>query len=188
MDDRFLQLTNYTFSQNSSDEIVDITSPAPEEDFSDANEVVVPKIGPTKTEGKPLIIVIDDDYSTLDLMKIYLQRDYEYVSFDSPKNAIFYLNHHIPALIFIDCYMSVIPAKQVIEIVRSYKELQSVPIVYIADPAEKGAVLSKAPADLLGCITRPVARGELVKILNQVFPKKDEKKTDETITELQNES
>lgn len=163
MDDRFIQL-----SKNS----LDIDNYTEDDEFDALEEMIMPKIRPEKkATDKPVIVVIDDDFSTLDLMKIYLQRSYEYVAFDGPRDAIFYLNRNVPDLIFMDCYMRMINTKRVIEIIRSYKELADVPIVYIAEPAEKGAVMAKAPEDVMDCITRPIARGDLQIVLDKIFQK-----------------
>lgn len=132
------------------------------------DDMVMPSIKPQKKiNGKPIIVVIDDDYSTLDLMKIYLQRDYEYVAFDGPRDAIFYLNKNVPSLIFLDCYINMISAKRVVEIIHSYKELENVPIVYVTEPDEKGAIMAKGITGVSDFITRPIARGTLQEILDK---------------------
>ena len=152
-------------SDNNSSSSTSISSD--DSEMFDSDDIVVPDIRPRKVErAKKLVIVIDDDFSTLDLMKIYLQRDYEYISFDNPKNAIFYLNGNIPDLIFVDCFLNVMHTKRVIEIIRTYKELNDVPIVYIADPSEVSAIESKLPEGVLDIVTRPVKRGDLQRILD----------------------
>ena len=110
-------------------------------------------------------------------MKIYLQREYEYVAFGNPKEAIFYLNKRVPDLIFLDCYMSVINSKRVLEILRSYSEFENVPIYLLAEPDELGAMNAKIEKEgylgISGMVTRPVARGELQKILDKEFGPKN---------------
>lgn len=153
---------NFGQSSDSSDDIFH-----PTEEMFENDEMIVPKIKPKKAVGsKRRIVVIDDDFSTLDLMKIYLQRDYEYVSFDNPKNAIFYVNSNIPDLIFIDCYLNTVKTKRVVDILRTYKELANVPIIYLAEPSEQAAIGDKLPEGVVGIISRPVKRGELQNILD----------------------
>ena len=134
------------------------------------DNLVIPDLTPKKsTSGRKRILVIDDDFATLDLMKIYLQRTYDYYSFDNPKDAIFWLNTNVPDLIFIDCYLTIINSKRVVEIIRSYKEIAKVPIFYLSEPAEMGAVSGKLPEGVLGVISRPVGRGDLQGVLNYAF-------------------
>ncbi len=162
-DDIFLQLANLaktsTFTVEESIEAA--------HDYISTDEMIVPDIKPKKAEnGRPTILVIDDDFSTIDLMKIYLQRDYEYVAYANPKEAIFYLNNHIPDLIFIDSYLTMINTRKVMDIICSYKELSEVPIYYLCDSTEIGAITTKLPSRVKACISRPVNRGELQAILD----------------------
>lgn len=141
----------------------------------EVSDLKMPRTKPIKTSGAtPQIVVIDDDFSTLDLMKIYLQRAYDFQPFDNAREAIFYLNKHVPDLIFLDCYVSIIPAKKIVEIIRSYKEYAGVPIYLLAEADEIGAMEAKIEKqdfpDVQGILTRPVARGELQVVLDTVFP------------------
>ncbi|MBO4903454.1 MAG: response regulator [Lachnospiraceae bacterium] len=140
------------------------------------DEMIFPKAKPVKPEsGRPLIVVIDDDFSTLDLMKIYVQREYDYKAFDNAREAIFYLNKTVPDLIFMDCYMSIVRPKKMVEIIRSYAEFKNVPIYFLAEPDEKGPMEIKIEKEgyegVSGILTRPVARGELQTVLDTVFSK-----------------
>ena len=140
----------------------------PREDFDADDGLVTPEIGPSKDLlGKPVVVVIDDDYQTLDIMKIYLSRDYECAVFSDPKEAIFYMNTHLPDMIFLDSYMTVMTAKKIISIVRSYKEMAEVPIYYMVYKEEEDVFATKDLPGIEGIITRPIARGDLQKILDK---------------------
>ena len=141
----------------------------------ESDGMIVPDIKPVKTEReKKLIVILDDDFSTLDLMKIYLQRDYEVATFDNPKNAIFYLNGTVPDLIFIDCYLNVLTTKRVLDIIFTYKELENTPIVYLAEPSESCAIAGKLPKGVVDMIDRPVKRADLQRILDTYLKDSEE--------------
>ena len=147
---------------------------AASDDMFNADNIIVPDYKPVKAKReKKLIMILDDDFGTLDLMKIYLQRDYEVVTFDNPKNAIFYLNSTVPDLIFIDCYLNVMNTKRVLEIICTYKELSDTPIIYLAESSESSAMLGKLPDNVSDIIDRPVKRGDLQRILD-TYIKDDE--------------
>ena len=136
------------------------------------SDIIIPKINPTRAEASaPLILVIDDDFETLDLLKIYFARGYEYVPFSGPREAIFYLNEHIPNLIFLDCYIHTIKAARVVDIIRSYSDLKNVPIIYLCEDYERGAIESKLPEGVSGVLQRPISRGDLQNVLDKFFPK-----------------
>lgn len=143
--------------------------------FDEVSDIKMPRTKPENaSDAHPQIVVIDDDFSTLDLMKIYLQRTYDFQPFDNAREAIFYLNKHVPHLIFLDCYISIIAAKRMVEIIRSYREFANVPIYLLAEADEVGAMEAKIQKqdfpDVQGILTRPVARGELQVVLDAVFP------------------
>ena len=147
-----------------------------------SDDVVVPDFKPRKEKReKKLIIVIDDDFSTLDLMKIYLQRDYECKMFDDPKNAIFFLNSCVPDLIFVDCYLNTMKTKKVADIIRTYKELNKVPIIYLAEPSGESAISGKLPEGVLDIISRPVKRGDLQNILDKYIADSDDDGEEERV-------
>ena len=140
----------------------------PNEDFIPDDGLETPDIRPVRNaEGKPTIVVIDDDYQTLDIMKIYLARDYVCAAFSDPKEAIFYLNTHLPDIIFLDSYMTVMPVKKILSIIRLYKEMEKVPIYFMVYEEEKGVFENRKDLDVEGVITRPIARGDLQKILDK---------------------
>lgn len=140
----------------------------PNEIFSPDDGLETPVIKPVRSEsGKATIVVIDDDYAALDIMKIYLSRDYECAVFSDPKEAIFYMNTHLPDIIFLDCYMTVMETKKIMSIVRSYKEMENVPIYFMVYEEEKYVFEQKKDTGAAGLITRPVARGDLQAILDK---------------------
>ncbi len=165
--DKFIKFGN-------EDELKDILGrgydrPAyPNEYFDTDDYLQTPDVKPVRSEsGKPIIVVIDDDYQTLDIMKIYLARDYECAVFSDPKEAIFYLNTHLPDIIFIDSYMTVMNAKRLMSIIRSYKEMEHTPIYFMVYEEERAVFEAKPQEGVEGLITRPIARGELQQILDK---------------------
>lgn len=189
-DDSFFQLTSSS-SEKPKPKPVQVNNDSPVPSIYDGNtgaslneysnttgnyfiesDIIIPKIQPAKAESStPLILVIDDDFETLDLLKIYFARGYEYVPFSGPREAIFYLNEHIPNLILLDCYIHTIKAARVVDIIRSYSDLKEVPIIYLCDDYERGAIESKLPEGVSGVLQRPVSRGDLQAILDKFFPK-----------------
>ena len=172
-DDIFLQLSNLidgnsspNFSSGSNHYSAEYGG-APDSTMFAEDSMLSPNIKPMRSSGeRRIIVVIDDDFSTLDLMKIYLQRDYDVQVFDNPKNAIFYLNGTIPDLILIDCYLNVMTTRKVLDILKAYRELAGIPIIYLAEPSEQSAIESKLPEEVLDIISRPVSRGDLQRVLD----------------------
>jgi CheY-like chemotaxis protein len=164
--DKFIKFGN-------EDEIQDIIQKRerevhPNEIFSTDDGLETPDIRPVRSEsGKPTIVVIDDDYAALDIMKIYLSRDYECAVFSDPKEAIFFMNTHLPDIIFLDCYMTMMETKKIMSIIRSYKEMEKVPIYFMVYEEEKYVFEHKKDSGAAGLLLRPVARKDLQEILDK---------------------
>jgi len=186
-DDNFVQLTEGRTPFKSSEEDglleeplqleeVESTGKKPieyitsDKDYVIESDLVIPTVEMVKKTEKPLIVVVDDDFDTLDLMKIFLSRDYEYEGFSGPREAVFYLNTHNPALVMIDCKIHTMKASSFASIVRSGQGNENVPIVYTGTEEE----LSRVDKDMLpdyikGFLMRPVARGQLQEILDSIL-------------------
>ena len=62
------------------------------------------------SSGKKLILVIDDEVTTLRSLKRTLENDYQVAIAGSAENAFAYLKEHRPDLILLDYMLCVIPA------------------------------------------------------------------------------
>lgn len=166
--DKFIKFGNEDDVREILEKRISKNIPNPNEVFSTDDGLETPVIKPVRSEsGKPTIVVIDDDYSVLDIMKIYLSRDYECAVFSDPREAIFYMNTHLPDIIFLDCYMTMMDTKKIISIVRSYKEMEKVPIYFMVYEEERYVFEHKKDTGAAGIITRPIARGDLQEILDK---------------------
>ena len=158
---------------------------APDSSMFTTDNMVIPDVKPKKSStGRKSVVIIDDDFSTLDLMKIYLQRDYDVEIFDNPKNAIFFLNGTIPDLIFIDCYLNVMSTKKVLDIIKTYRELENTPIIYLAEPSEQAAIENKLPPGVLDIISRPGKRADLQRMLDTYIKDEEPEEDSDTSTTI----
>lgn len=145
----------------------------PDFDYVIESDLVSPKVETVKTEKK-LIVVVDDDFETLDLLEIFLKRNYEYASFSGPREAIFYLNQHMPDLVLIDCKIHTMKAKTFVDIVRTGPGKDKIPFVFLGDQEEINSLLyEELPKGVIGWLKRPVSRGELQGILDITVEKKE---------------
>ena len=146
------------------------------QDFVIESDLVTPVIKAVKDEeAKPLVVFVDDDFETLDLIDIYLKRDYTYESFSGPREAVFFLNHHTPEIVFIDCKIHTMKALTFMEIIRTGSGNENVPFVLVGTEEElKEFDLDYLPDYVIGKLKRPVARKELIDFITKVTEKKAE--------------
>lgn len=141
-------------------------------DYVIESDLVTPSVKAVHGE-RPLIVVVDDDFETLDLLEIYLQRNYEYVSFSGPREAIFFLNQRVPDLIIIDCKIHTMKANTFAEIIRHGAGKEDVPFVYMGTDEELATIDNDyIPEYIVGCLKRPVARGDLQGLIDRALKKK----------------
>jgi len=140
-------------------------------DYVIESDLVTPTIKAVKDETqKPLIVACDDDFDTLDLLTIYLSRNYRYEAFSGPKEAIFFLNQNIPELILLDCRIHTMKATTFMEIVRA--GIGDVNFAYLGTEEELAAIdKSILPEYVIGFLKKPVPRGELQDIIDLVIKK-----------------
>lgn len=145
-------------------------------DYVIESNLVTPKIKAVKDETqKPLIVVVDDDFETLDLLKIFLQRDYRYEAFSGPREAIFFLNQNVPDLVFVDCKIHTMKAMTFIEIIKT--GVGEVPFVLTGTEEElAGFDIEALPEYVVDKVKRPISRGSLQEILDK-YIKKDKKES-----------
>lgn len=141
----------------------------PGSDYVIESDLVIPKIEICKDEERPIIVLVDDDFDTLDLMKVYLQRDYEYQGFSGPREAIFYLNSHVPALVLIDSKIHTMKASTFMEIVRMGEANKDAKFVYTGTKEELDQIdWMMTPEYVIDSLQIPVSRKELQRILDLI--------------------
>lgn len=145
----------------------------PDYDYVIESDLVTPVLKAVKDENaKPLIVVVDDDFETLDLIEIYLKRDYTYEGFSGPREAVFYLNQHHPEIVFIDCKIHTMKAMTFVEIIRKIAGNEDVQFVLIGTEEELELFdLDYLPNYVIGTISKPIARGKLQYFIDKVTNK-----------------
>jgi len=141
----------------------------PNADYVIESNLVTPKIEISRSSTKPIIVYVDDDFDSLDLLKVYLQRDYEYRCFADPKKAIFYLNNHVPALVILDCRLCMMKIETFMSIVRTGDGNENTRFVLTGTKEELARIeRSMTPDYVLGLLEVPVKRGDLQKYLDMI--------------------
>ena len=152
-----------------------------DQDYVIESDLVVPTIQAVRDETiKPLVVVVDDDFEALDLIEIYLKRDYTYEGFHGPRDAIYFLNKHVPEIIFLDCKIHTMKALTFAEIVRTGKGNENVKFVLLGEESELASFdLDTLPDYFVGKIKKPIARGEFVAYIEKAIEENKKAKSGE---------
>ncbi|MEM9953871.1 MAG: GAF domain-containing protein [Chloroflexota bacterium] len=128
--------------------------------------VQAPRYASPPEDDRPLIVLIDEDEMTLQLMSEYLNPDLYNVITTRETQEIFKIADEIvPSLVIMDLLMPRAESLPLLEKVLSYPQLQDVPVVVCsildreAEALEKGAV---------AYIKKPVTRRDLLNLIDEL--------------------
>ncbi len=120
-------------------------------------------------EEKKVILVVDDNATTLRGIKKLLEKHYEVVLANSGTKAIAQISRKKPDLILLDYEMPVCDGKQTFEMIRSDEEMADIPVVFLTGVNDKShihAVLRLKPA---GYMLKPYEPEKLLAIIEKVL-------------------
>lgn len=123
------------------------------------------------TSKKKKVLVVDDSIVVRQAMQELLGKDYEVVTAESGLSAIRCMILDRPDLVLLDYEMPVCSGRQVLEMIRSEKELADIPVIFLTNTVDRESVakvVSLKPADYLLKTTKPK---EIKKSIDKFFQK-----------------
>ncbi len=120
-------------------------------------------------EEKKVILVVDDNATTLRGIKAILEKKYDVILANSGTKAIAQISRKKPDLILLDYEMPVCDGKQTFEMIRSDEEMADIPVVFVTGVNDKShihAVLRLKPA---GYMLKPYEPEKLLATVEKVL-------------------
>ena len=105
-----------------------------------------------ENDEKKKLLIVDDDGTTLRVLKGMLEHEYDVTIVNSGMNAIKAIGKKRPDLILLDYEMPVCDGRQTLEMLRADEESKHIPVVFLTgvnDREHIEAVLSLRPAGYL---------------------------------------
>lgn len=125
----------------------------------------------SETIKKKKVLVVDDSIVVRQAMKELLNQDYEVVMAESGLSAIRSMILDKPDLVLLDYEMPVCNGRQVLEMIRSEKELADTPVIFLTNTVDRESVskvVSLKPTDYLLKTLKPE---EIKKSIDKFFQK-----------------
>ncbi|MFN3551389.1 MAG: response regulator [Endomicrobiia bacterium] len=133
-------------------------------------------------QEKKLVVVLDDEESILEIIKINLTKEnFEVCCFDTPKKFFNFLQEKIPDLIILDIMLPQLDGFEICKKLKSEQKLSSVPIIFLSAKSEE---IDKVLGLELGAddyITKPFSVRELIARVKTVLRRQQIKKETKTI-------
>ena len=120
-----------------------------------------------------LILAIDDDPTTLDMMKKYLNKEgYEVVTASNGDEGLRLARELNPAAITLDVLMPRVDGWKVIKALKADPDTRHIPVIMLTMVGDKSMGLSLGAMEFL---SKPIDREHLLRVLHQCCPSKSAK-------------
>ena len=126
--------------------------------------------------GKKHILVVDDDALMLRTIKTWLSEKYQVAMVNSGMNAITYLAKNKPDLILLDYEMPVLNGKQVLEMIRSEKDFETIPIIFLTSCNDRAIVMDIAKLRPEGYLLKTMDPERIISEVDSFFAKRKEER------------
>lgn len=80
---------------------------------------------------RPLIFLVDDEPANLKMIQVILKDEYRIAAAKSGKQALSFLEQHIPDLILLDINMPEMSGWETIEAIHAREETKQVPVIFL---------------------------------------------------------
>jgi CheY-like chemotaxis protein len=130
-----------------------------------------------KVNTPPKILLIDDNHDTLDLLEMYLYKDYEVITalngFEGLKRA----ENEIPDLIITDIMMPVMDGIRFFNSLKKVDKTISIPVIAITSFVKKITKKSLLNMGFNGVVSKPLVRNTILDTVHKVLSTLTEKVT-----------
>jgi CheY-like chemotaxis protein len=103
----------------------------------------------------PKILIVDDDHDTLDLLEIFLYRDYDLVTAMNGFEALSKVETEKPALIMTDIRMPVMDGIRFLNSLRRHSSAANIPVIAITSFTKEHAAKSLTSIGFKAVIAKP---------------------------------
>lgn len=119
--------------------------------------------------GKKVILLIDDSADTLDLIEVYLYRDFEIITAENGFTGMRLAREKLPALIITDIMMPVMDGIKLFNDVRKLETTSKIPVVAMTSFMKKITRKSLLNIGFNGVIAKPIERDKLLALIRGVL-------------------
>ncbi|MCR5107652.1 MAG: response regulator [Lachnospiraceae bacterium] len=127
----------------------------------------------SKAEEKKRILIIDDNPTTLRMMKNLLSEKYNVFMVNSGMNGITFLAKNEVDLILLDYEMPVTSGPQVLEMLRSEEGTRDIPVMFLTAKGDKESVLRVVGLKPEKYLLKSMPAEELLKNIDEFFEKRN---------------
>ncbi len=129
-----------------------------------------------ESNNKPVIVCVEDDRMTLDLIKLSLGDGYNFIGVSNPSDAMAVLTRFRPNLILLDIMMPEISGWEIFRRVRNDELLKDVPVMMLtAKSAKVDRIYGEQVAKVDRYLLKPFEPRELKNAVQEVLAERADK-------------
>jgi PleD family two-component response regulator len=125
---------------------------------------------------KKAILAVDDSRTVLNMVDLYLKKDYQVFATTSGNQALQILQKQTVDLILLDIMMPEMDGLTLLKKIREKKAHRDIPVLFLTSDAHKATVLESFQSGIQGYVLKPVAKEELLKRIKETLERQEEKK------------
>ncbi|MBI5630779.1 MAG: response regulator [Elusimicrobia bacterium] len=123
-----------------------------------------------RNKEKARVVLVDDEPDFHIVMRDWLSPRYDFRAIGDPKLVVEELEALEPALVLLDIRMPDIDGLSLCRRLRSNERFAGLPIVFLTACRDDGTFLENIKAGGTALLTKPVDRGQLLSILEELIP------------------
>ena len=120
---------------------------------------------------KPKILIVDDSMTIRHGMKQLLEGDYEVAMAESGVAAIRTITLNRPDLVLLDYEMPIVDGKQTLEMLRSEKSFEDIPVIFLTGRRDTTTMIQVMPLKPAGYLLKDSKPADLKKEIDAFFAK-----------------
>lgn len=123
------------------------------------------------SDVKKKILVVDDSGVMLRNVKNLLGDKYQVILANSGAMAVKYLSMDKPDLVLLDYEMPVINGKQVLEIIRTEKDFEGVPVIFLTGKNDRETIIDVMALKPEGYLLKSMSAEKFISAIDEFFEK-----------------
>ncbi|MBN1759599.1 MAG: response regulator [Chitinispirillaceae bacterium] len=121
------------------------------------------------TGSKPKVLLIDDSLDTLDLVEVFLYRDFDVVTAENGFEGFKLAKELQPALVITDIMMPVMDGVRLFNDLRRQEKTAAIPVIAMTSFLKKITRKSLLAMGFNGVIAKPIDRPKLLQLIGRVL-------------------
>lgn len=134
------------------------------------------------------ILVVDDDVETLEIMRAYLEPDYEVGTVSYGRFALDYIREYPTDMIILDVAMPVMDGFQTLQAIRNLEEGINIPIMFVTGKGNRSIVLESICSGIDAFLVKPVKKNDLLNKIQYIFSQQNKMSHKRTVLAIDDDA